>query len=43
VRAALRIVIARCRPLGLYDQTLTEAFVPRTVVLLAEDRAALGL
>jgi hypothetical protein len=43
VRAALRIVIARCRLLGLYDQPSLERFVPRTVVLTAEDRAALGL
>ena len=42
-RTAMRIVIARCRLLGIYDQTPTEGFVPRTVVLTAEDRAALGL
>jgi hypothetical protein len=43
MRAALRVVIARCRLLGLYDLTPLERFVPRTVVLTAEDRASLGL
>jgi transposase-like protein len=42
-RTAMRIVIARCRLLGLHDLTPPERFVPRTVFLTAEDRAALGL
>jgi hypothetical protein len=43
VRTAVRIIIARCRLLGLHDQAPIQGFVPRTVVLSAEDRAALGL
>jgi transposase-like protein len=42
-RTAMRIIIARCRLLGLYDLTPPERFVPRTVVLTADERAALGL
>jgi hypothetical protein len=42
-RTAMRIVIARCRLLGLHDVTPIERFIPRTVVLTEGDRAALGL
>ncbi|MDC5696450.1 helix-turn-helix domain-containing protein [Intrasporangium calvum] len=44
-QAALCIVMSRCRLLGLLDRPkgLNEPWQPRTVVLTADDRAALGL
>ena len=42
VRAVRRIVVARCRLLGLHDELPTKQFPPRTVVLTEDDRAALG-
>ena len=45
-QAAMRLVLARCRLLGLYGQKptgLNASWQPTTVVLTAEDRAALGL
>ena len=42
-QAAMRIISARCRLLGLYGQTSPQGFTPRTVVLTAQERAVLGL